>query len=220
MNLIHFLKSISIYILKSRWLFLLLFFVAIFILIFDLNGHIGIQDKRNSLWSPILEHYVAFGTFIVAFAAWFSTVKRDWKERLPKRLSVEFSYDKKIVMLCHYAYLSGESDIRQVGQQIGAQISNCRTLSFNAANIEWEEKDIIFHEEQILKGDRTFFEKKLPFRHYIVHYELFDLPDDGKGNENLEKNYCYIWSPPFKVDLQGKKDKLKYNQKQLFNTNE
>ncbi len=210
LSFIYFLKSIFLYSIKSRWLFLLLFFGALLILVFDLVGHTGIQNKRDTLWTPILEHYVAFGTFIVAFAAWFSNVKRDWKEKLPKRLSVKFIYNNKTVMQCDYAYLSGESDIRQMGQQMGAQIAADRQLNFNIANIVWKEKEIIYCMDGLHTKDNNFFEGKLPFRHYMVKYQLSCLP------ENIKEGYKYIWKPPFDLqqDKQDKEINLQYNEKQ------
>ena len=151
----------------------------------------NIQNIRNNLWSPILEHYVTFGTFLAAFAAWFGSIKREWKEGLPKRLSVKFYYNNKVVMQCDYAYLSGESDIRQLGQQIGKQICG-ELLQFNIANIAWKEEPIIYDLSAYNTEVTSFL--KFPFRHYTVKYELSSLP------KYLSKNYLYIWKPPFDLD--------------------
>ncbi len=210
----QFLKSIFMYSMKSRWLFLLLFLGAAAILVFDLYSLVSPKDLsnianvRNNLWTPILEHYIAFGTFLAALAAWFSSVKRDWIEGLPKRLSVKFWHDGNIVMQCDYAYLSGESDIRQMGQQIGAQISSEYQLKFNAAEIVWNEEPIVYGFSQT-QTKSNYFKGKFPFRHYSVKYELSVLP------ATLQKNHRYLWLPPFDKRLDEKDigGDLQYNKR-------
>ena len=200
-NFLAFLKVLFWYALSTRWAIILLFLGAIVVMGWDLYASKAtlkasdIPSARDHIWSSIIEHYVAFGTFVVAFAAWFSNVRRDWRDKLPKRLSVYFSLPngemKKIVMQCNYAYLSGESDIRAMGMQIGAQISDSRQLKFNAANIKWQETDVIYSCEQIHNCDPAFFDGGFPFRHYVLRFELSEIP------KALDEQFIYRWLPPY-----------------------
>ena len=54
-------------------------------------------------------------------------LEKDKRNNLEKRLTVIFQYEGKPVMVCEDAYLSGKSDIRAWGQQLGLQMSGLRT---------------------------------------------------------------------------------------------
>ena len=206
MNFLASIKAIFSYAVATRWSIISLFIIAMLVMGWDLYASKAslnasdIPSTREHIWSSIIEHYVAFGTFVVAFAAWFSNVRRDWQDKLPKRLSVYFSLPddqtagdstRKIVMQCNYAYLSGESDIRQMGMQIGAQISGSRDLKFNAANIKWQEVGVVYSCAQIRNCDEAYFEDAFPFRHYVMRLELSEMPGD------LNKKSIYRWLPPY-----------------------
>ena len=82
---------------RKRFIFIALFLLTSLILYFDvIKKNIDLENFRVGDWGNIYSHYITFGTFIIALAAWFSVLYRDWKESLPKRLSVYFSYDNKI----------------------------------------------------------------------------------------------------------------------------
>lgn len=81
-------------------------------------------------WWALCDVVVTFATFLVALAVWFGETWQDWNSQLPKRLNVRFEYKGHTLLYCRGAYLSGESDIRQWGQQIGGQMAGTQFLKF------------------------------------------------------------------------------------------
>ncbi|OPL17079.1 MAG: hypothetical protein AVO38_05610 [delta proteobacterium ML8_D] len=122
----------------------------------------------------VCDSTVGFGTFLVAIAIWFGELKQGWENSLPKRLTVEFLYKGRRLMLCEEAYLAGESDIRAWGQQVGAQMSGVRNLKF---------LPFIEQEPGMIKETRTGEAYKL----YEVRFTLIELPEKRPANNNDEE---------------------------------
>ena len=155
----------------------------------------------DSWWNIYLNPIVGLGTLFTAIAVWWGETSQDWRESLPKRLTVEFYYQKRLYMRCEHARLSGESDIRAFGQQIGLQMAAekhdstqttdpakkhepLRHLDFKVAAVESSVED----PQQVGKGDY--------FLPYTATFEPTALPPrlktlEHEGIDHLE------WTPPF-----------------------
>lgn len=193
------LKSLIKYIskdIKTIILFVVVF-IAILMMILDFMGWSVISNYREKFWSQVISTYIAFGAFIFSIAIWVSTLFKEWKNSLPKRLSVYFVMDNQCLMQCNYAFLSGEADIRQTAQQIGAQIADLRFLNFNIANVQSKELNRVYSGEDV---NRYADAKSMnyPFRHYCAVIHLTSPP------ATLDKNCTYLWQPPFNINLDEK----------------
>ena len=180
---------------------------AIIMLVADINGVESIQNIRSSHWSQVISKYIAFGAFVFSVAIWTTTLFKEWRDSLPKRLSVYFILDDHCLMYCNYAYLSGEADIRQTAQQIGAQIADLRFLNFNIANVHSKELKRIYSKKEVNKhADAEIL--GYPFRHYCAVIQLNSPP------ATLDKKHTYIWLPPFNINLE-KQDSEKLAESEL-----
>jgi hypothetical protein len=83
-----------------------------------------------SAWFSRLQFVFAPFTLLVALFVWFSEIRENWEAQLPKLLSVYFFRGNVPVLICRYAYLSSESDIRQTGQSVGQQMNDSQRLEF------------------------------------------------------------------------------------------
>ncbi len=95
-----------------------------------------VQPNLGDFWDKSVGTISSIATFFIAIFLWFNDLSRDWKDSLEKRLSVDYCFinakgEVQVAMRCVGAYLSGEADIRQWGQQIGKQMNNNELLSFN-----------------------------------------------------------------------------------------
>jgi hypothetical protein len=158
--------------------------LAIAALTFLVRPWIG---EPNSKWWNWMEPITGASTLVVAILVWFNEVNQDWDNSLPKRLSVTFSFEGKKVMVCERAYLAGEGDIRQWGQQLGRQMAGDRTLSFEPSIKQTAGKQGY----DGLSGGRV----KL----YTVEFQLTELPKGSKESEELAEKfrdgkYLY-WQP-------------------------
>lgn len=189
------------YAILNRWVFVLITLLIIgFAVLLNITREPWAKDTQE-FWSDNIETWVGIGTFFVAFAVWWAEVAQEWKNSLPKRLTVEFLFEvalgeKKILMRCEKAHLSDIADIRSLGQQIGSQLVNPdnpdRTLSFKAPFVRQEPGGIKF------SNDPGFF------THYHVEFVLTKLPND------LEPDECKVWVTPFdKSDIRTCKPESK-----------
>lgn len=104
----------------------MLYFFAILILFIALR-YFTTQHAQNieiGTWTNVIDPIITLLTVSITLLVYFSNAKRDWENQLPKKLTVHFIHQDKYVMSCIHASLTGESDIRQYGQQIGSQIAS------------------------------------------------------------------------------------------------
>lgn len=92
------------------------------------------RDQGQSWWDQF-DHMVGVGTLLLAIGVWIGETRQEWEAQLPRRLNAYFLFDKQPTMVCRQAYLSGEGDIRQWGQQIGAQMAGGRHLAIDPLGI-------------------------------------------------------------------------------------
>ena len=101
----------------------------------------------------------------VATLVWLGEVNEDWEESLPKTLTaVFFVFDQNSarnpIMACINASLTGESDIRAMGQQIGLQLNDKKQLDMTPT-IEVLEP-VIDRKLRIKRYTAYFFLDKIP----------------------------------------------------------
>jgi hypothetical protein len=80
-------------------------------------------EKPNNDWWGWMEPITGISTLAIAMLVWLGKSIQDVENALPKRLSVSFFHNNEEIMFCSQAYLAGEGDIRQWGQQIGKQMN-------------------------------------------------------------------------------------------------
>ncbi len=183
------LADIARFTFKTRRPFLIAIpIIAVFALL-DIGFHGTILSAEDSLLSKTVNPWINIATLVVAAAVWFGEMYQDWKNDLPKRLTVLFQYREngigayRTVMRCEKSYLADMADVRALGQQIGSQLVNPdepdRNLSFIAPRVKQSGRNIL-HE------DNSGF-----FQHQVVIFTLNKLPD------NLNSGECKIWRHPF-----------------------
>jgi hypothetical protein len=178
MKVIHFISYL--FSRKIIWILItLLLVVGIFLLFYKLNFNTeGFYTKRR-LWDKWFDPGISlFAALVTIFIALQNTYS-DWKDSLPKRLTVHFIKDDKFIMTCHEAFLSGEADIRQWGQQIGLQMAVKEQLEFYP---------FITSEKRTIKYDQIL---KEVFKPYEVTFYLKSIP--SKNNTELEVKYLVWW---------------------------
>ncbi|HPM10833.1 MAG TPA: hypothetical protein PK941_10360 [Paludibacter sp.] len=163
---------------KQSWFtsLIVIFFVAFFVVLLIIKSKFDFKLGEESFYVDALEPVITIGTFVIAAILGVQNVKNTWIDKLPKKLTVHFKYEDKYVYTCHKAYLSGESDIRQMAQQIGRQMNNNINLDFypymqlNSPTIEHNIQN---------KSSNT----KYCFKHYEVTFFL----------SNHVKNEYIVW---------------------------
>ncbi len=153
---------------KDKYFYFLFFLVAAILVIFlyfVLN--LGIIDY--------IDLVRGFGTFIVAIVIFLQNFIRNWEDRLPKRLNVEYVFRNRAILKCENSVLSGESEIRQLSQQVGSQMIGGALLKFDL-NMKIKEMSIDYW----CKGATCV-------KPYFVSINLTDFPD-FKLNIDVEKD--------------------------------
>ncbi len=118
-------------------------------------------------------------TFVTAAVVLWQQTRQQWiEDYLPNRLTVHFYYKEREVMRCQKAYLSHESDIRALSQQIGAQMVG-EQLKFRAPAVYISPPVV---------------ERKEKYVHYTAKFVLTDLPQQLRS---LECDEILLWDHPF-----------------------
>ncbi|NUQ23435.1 MAG: hypothetical protein HUU34_05755 [Saprospiraceae bacterium] len=91
-----------------------------------------------SIWRPELHKNIAWleaiaglGTLLFAAFLWINSLNQNWQNNLPKRITVQYRWEGRNVMVCKEALLTSESDARTWALQIGQQMSGCQRLKFS-----------------------------------------------------------------------------------------
>lgn len=183
------------YTIKKRWLSLLFCGLIIAYLIYDWQTGWLFSDSHRIKWDDDFNHVVASATLLVAIAVWIAELKEEWRNQLPKRLTVNFEYlyenatEPVTVMRCEKAHLSDIADIRSLGQQIGSQLVDPdnpdRNLSFRAPYVTQNNGKIEYTQ------DIGFY------YHYNVTFTLNGLPEKLGVDLKTKEKECKIWTEPF-----------------------
>lgn len=108
-----------------NWLIIIVFIVSLIVLSLNIKT---LEFGEKDCYKDALEPVITIGTFAIAIIMGVQNTKNAWIEKLPKKLTVHFKFGNEYVFTCHKAYLSGESDIRQMAQQIGSQMNDNHKL--------------------------------------------------------------------------------------------
>lgn len=189
-------NSYGLYIFESRRKVFVV--VAAIVVLFFVLFLLGWYSDVQTAWTEHLEWMVATATLVVALSVFFSEVRDEWYERLPKKLTVSFVYEGVEVMHCRDATLTGEGDIRAMSQQIGRQMVSMVKDKREEANLPLKPMLDNFT-KRLIKDKREV--------NYTATINLRDLPQClmviYKNNQKL------IWVSPFERDQLSLVDCLK-----------
>ena len=121
-------------------------------------------NPMADFWNDWLQPIIGLFTLLVAIFVWSSELREEWEDNLPKLLSVYFFYQDSPVLVCRYAYLSAEGDIRPMAQQVGLQMTSVKPLKF-VPFIEQKPPDLM---QDI---------HRKAYKHYRVRFNLTEMPD-------------------------------------------
>lgn len=183
--------------------------VSIF-LVFSLIVVLGSAFNIEKYYDLFIDPIIAILTAIIALGLWFFQNYKNWKESLPKRLTVHFMYNGKCQLSCYEAFLSGTADIRMWSQQIGFQMIGHQNLSFYPYIDNKPARIMASHEihetsksETIMVYEVTFYLRDNEFskRPDIKDKYIIWLDNSTKtGSENLELIIDEQPKLPFSVD--------------------
>ncbi len=200
MNLLNIYRYFIKYLVtkKISWVIITILLIMGIVLFFNLLNFNteGFFTKRR-IWDKWFDPGIGLFTALVTIFIALQNTYSDWNNSLPKRLTVHFVYEDQFIMTCHEAFLSGEADIRQWGQQIGSQMAG-ELLSFypfissakesNRYDITLKEVfkpyEVIFYLKTIPNANKKLADK------YLVWW---DNTDKTKGNKHV-----YFSSQPSK----------------------
>lgn len=116
-------------------------------------------------WWMRVQSFLGVGTLFVALFVWYSRIRDDWENHLPKQMSVFFFHLGQPVIICRYVWLAGVDDLRAWGQQVAAQAAyNERYLEFSP-EIKTRDPGLI-----AMTKDDTIC------KHYAICFQLNKLP--------------------------------------------
>ena len=103
-----------------------------------------------------------FATLLLALFLWFNSIRKDWENKLPKKLDAHFQFDGRDLMACYNVLLFNESDARAWAQQIGRQMAK-DNLDFEPF-FQFKDKGIVTtkNQEKIKQYEMTFYLTKVP----------------------------------------------------------
>jgi hypothetical protein len=147
-----------------------------------------------------LDPIIGLATFVFAVFLWLNGLRKEWEQSLPKRLTVQFEYEGRNVMICRDSLLANLADARTWALQIGNQMSSCPKLRFQPL--------YNFQDTGIMEAHAG---KK--YKSYIITYYLTQLPvpepDNGTPEQNEKQkedilwklqNGCIEWIPEYSND--------------------
>lgn len=154
--------------------------------VYNTNGGKFDIWRIDNWWGKWGDPIIGFATFLVAIIIWFSNTAKDWKESLPKKLTVIYKYQNKEVLRCEKGFLAHESDIRNWGQTIGRLI-----VGKDKTN-----RDYYFKFSRDLDVQPPIVEeiKKKFYTHYKATFFLTELPtsDELQSGIDMSKGK-FLW---------------------------
>lgn len=170
-------SSYLIYLWKEERRALLTFFIVVVILLLI----VVLVPDFHYFYSSKIAPIAGLSTVIITICIWIFQSRNNRKESLPKRLTVHFVYNNKIVMSCYEAYLSGVTDIRAWSQQIGKQMNKNINLELNPI-IEAKAPSIL---KSVLEKNENKSLKDIML--YEVTFFLREPPKDKDSDK------CLLW---------------------------
>lgn len=171
-----------------------LMFIPVVFLVFLISdwvvGWVYLHDLKVR-WNSDIDQIVSLATLMVALFVWYGEIVEDWKNNLPKRLTLRFENDQgELVLLCIKAHLSDVADMRTLGQQIGSQMcDNNRNLEFRAPYI-------------IQSTGKVLYDREIGyFQLYCATFTFTNLPNCLTPGQYRE------WQAPFRAEDLKTKDR-------------
>ena len=130
-------------------------------------------QEKISWFDPIVE----VGLLFFAILLWLNGILREWKNSLPKRLTAQFQYQGRNVMVCHDALLVNEGDARTWALQIGQQMSGCQRLKF---------EPFFNLQERGIQKEKTTGKQ---YKAYIFTYYLTELPVPDNATPEIQAEF-------------------------------
>ena len=121
-------------------------------------------------WWIRIQSFLGVGTLLVALFVWYGKICEDWKNDLPKRLSVFFFYGSKPVIVCRYVWLAGVDELRTWGQQVAKQAAGNQVLDFSS-DVEAKKPSLAVEKDGGI------------CKHYAVRFVLTKLPSSLPDSE-------------------------------------
>lgn len=141
-----------------------------------------------------LDPITGSATLVFALFLWLNGLRKEWEEELPKRLTVQYEYEGRNVMVCYDSLLTNLADARTWALQIGKQMSDCEKLRF-APFYNFQDRGILTNK----KGNQ--------YKSYVLTYYLTQLPIPANGTEKSKKDFvwklqngCIEWYPEYNAD--------------------
>lgn len=148
----------------------------------------------------LLSTFIQLTTFFAILSIWYRTIRKEWRQKLNKFITVSFTYDNELRIRCRYAKLSSEADARGMAQSF-AQILNCGRLDF-APSLQEITETIKADKNKNIDGDCCYLiNGGKPLLHYdVVIHLIKDIPVLCKNEENeieLKEGHFLQWDYPF-----------------------
>lgn len=170
------------YFMKTRKLALFAFLLfALAVILYAFIGEIKTRD-----WNT-LGGLFNIGTLLVVLAVWWSELKENWRNSLPKYISAVFIFEGdecEELSYKDYALVFHESDIRPLSQQLGMQKNNRAPLKFDPTKYRIDSE---------LKYGSCENRCQFAFQHFTVSATLTELPKKKlKNNNKFRRNMTKI----------------------------
>ena len=114
-------------------------------------------------WLIRLQSFLNIPILLVALFVWYSEIREDWGNDLPKLMSVFFFYEDNPTIVCRHVWLAGADDLRAWGQQVAAQAACERFLDFSP-DLEAKAPSLVIGTDGIV------------YRHYALRFKLTTPP--------------------------------------------
>jgi hypothetical protein len=171
------------YFIKSR-LRLTLTICLLFYAIWYISKHVINAHAYLSALDPV----IGFATFIIAIVLWGESTYRDYYESIEKRITIQFDFDGRPLLICENAILHNINDARAWAQQVGAQMcGGSRNLKFEPF-YDLQDQGIVSTEGKKYR----FFKITFKFLEFPVLENRTD-EEKAKFQNNLKKG-SLIWT--------------------------
>ena len=150
----------------------------------------------------LLSTLIQLTTFFAILSIWYRTIRKEWRQKLNKFITVSFTYESELRIRCRYAKLSSEADARGMAQSF-AQILNCGRLDFAPSLQEITETIKIDKNTKVEGGCICLVNGGKPFLHYDVVIHLIEdiqvLCENGDNKIELKERHFLQWDYPFDI---------------------
>lgn len=124
----RFLEILKFYWKRNKTIPILLF-ITIFVVFFLITGNGTFLPKLFiNFWDPLISIY----SFALTVGLTFIYINKDWIDHLPRKMNVHYINSHGMYLAsCYNVDVVTNSDLRALGQQVGAQMFGNQQLKFN-----------------------------------------------------------------------------------------